>query len=334
MKILVTGATGFIGSHLLKTLCEKDMEVRCLVRSNSKVEPLKRKRLELVYGDLLKKDSLRNAIKHVDTIYHLAGEVYAAEDRNYHVNVIGTKNLLEVCLSDNIKKFIYVSSIAAVGPNTSRNVVWDENSPCNPISAYGRSKHEAEKLLLETFRIHTLPVAIIRPPIVYGPGVSISSRVFMFLNFIQRGLYRTIGDGKNLISLCYVDNLIHGILLAGEKQDTAGEIYFIADERPYTINEIAEAIAREEGVRLPSSHIPIWLADLMAVLLSVPSKVLGFVPPLSFGKIREMKSNWVCDISKAERELGYRPIMTFEQGIKKTVEWYSTYLKTENKEKQ
>jgi nucleoside-diphosphate-sugar epimerase len=334
MKALITGTTGFIGSHVFKTLCEKGMEVKCLVRKSSKVEQLKKEGAELAYGDLLDKDSLHDAIRGVDIIYHLAGEVYSTEDKNYHLNVIGTKNLLDACLSGNIKKFIYLSSIAAVGPNSGSGVVWDENSPCSPISPYGRSKYEAEQLLLETFRTHGLPVVIIRPPIVYGPRVSRSSRVFMFVHLINRGLYRAVGDGKNLISMCYVDNLIQGILLAGEKEGTEGKIYFIADEKPYTINEIAEAIAREEGVRLSSFHMPIWLANIMAVILSVPSKLLGFVSPLSLDKIREMTSNWVCNISKAERELGYRPITTFEQGIKKTVEWYSAYLKTAHKEQR
>jgi len=285
MKTLITGATGFIGNHVLKALCEKNLDVRCLVRESSKVEQLKKKDVELAYGDLLNRDSLRNATRGIDTIYHLAGEVYSTKDTNYHLNVIGTKNLIEACLADNIKKFVYLSSIAAVGPNTGRDVVWDEKSPCNPISPYGRSKYEAEKLLLQTFRANKFPVVIIRPPIVYGPGVSHSSRVFMFVHLINKGLYRAVGDGRNLISMCYVDNLVHGILLAGQKSAMAGEIYFIADERPYAINEIAEAIAREEGVRLSSFHVPIWLAKIMAIVLSVPSLLFGFVPPLTLDKI-------------------------------------------------
>jgi len=331
MRTLVTGATGFIGRHLVNTLYEKGSKIRCLVRGNSHVEHLKREGIELIYGDLSDKDTLQGAVKGIDIIYHLAGEVYSTKSNNYyHVNVIGAKNILESCLSEKIKKFVYLSSTSVTGPNPSRDILLNEKSPCHPITPYGESKYEAERLVLKFYEDHKLPVVIIRPPIVYGPGVSHSSRVFMFLRLIQKGLFRTIGDGNNLISLCYIDNLIHGIMLAGENKVVVGEIYYIADERPYTINEIAQAIAKEEGVKLSGSHIPIWLANILAVTLVIPAKLFGFVSPLSRNTVREVRSNWTCDISKAQRELGYRAIIRFEEGVKKTVEWYREYHKTEN----
>jgi nucleoside-diphosphate-sugar epimerase len=322
MKSLVTGATGFIGEHLVKALSAQGGEVRCLVRKGGKGERLSKKEIELYYGDLLDRDSLIEAVKGIKIVYHLAGEVYSPKDKDYSINIIGTKNLLEACLAEKIEKFVYLSSIAVVGPNPERNVRENETILCNPISPYGRSKYEAEKLVIETFKIHKLPVIIIRAPIVYGPGVSRSSRVFMFLQLINKGLYRTIGDGNNLISLCYIDNLIQGIMQAGGNNTVGGATYCIADERSYSMNEIAQVIAKEVGVQLPSSHMPIWLAIILAACSAVPAKLFGFIPPLSFDKIKEVKSNWVCDISMAKENLGYKPIIRFEEGIKKTVEWY------------
>lgn len=122
--------------------------------------------------------------------------------------------------------------------------------------------------------------------------------------------------------MCYTDNLIHGILLAAKSKGLEGEIYYIADERPYTINEIAKAVAREEGVKLSLSHIPIWVAATAAIILFIPAKLFGFVSPLSWMTIKEVRNTWTCDISKSQKELGYKPKIGFEEGVKRTVEWY------------
>jgi nucleoside-diphosphate-sugar epimerase len=323
MKVLVTGATGFVGQNLVKILHEEGHEIRCLVRGNSKVDPLKKIGVELAYGELLNKASLPSAVCGIDIVYHLAGEVYAKSAKKfYEVNCIGTKNLLESCVQIELKKFIYLSSIAASGPSPSKDTPVNEESPCTPISDYGRSKYEAEKLVLQYYKIHKLPTIIIRAPIVYGPWDNPSSRVYLFLHFIKKGLFRTVGDGNNLISMCYTDNLIHGILLAAKSKGLEGEIYYIADERPYTINEIAKAVAREEGVKLSLSHIPIWVAATAAIILFIPAKLFGFVSPLSWMTIKEVRNTWTCDISKSQKELGYKPKIGFEEGVKRTVEWY------------
>jgi len=323
MKTLVTGATGFIGTHLVKALVEKGRDVRCLVRKTSNTKKIEELGVELFYGDLLDKQSLQGAVKEIDIIYHLAGEVFASQkERYYQVNLGGLNNLLTSCLKKSVKKIIHFSSNSSVGPNPDRKTSVNEDTPCRPIVPYGKSKLEGEHAIRHFSKEYGLPTVIIRPPVIYGPGVSKSSRVFMFLSLINKGLFRVVGDGENLISLCYIDNLIHGVLLAEAEKKAEGETYFIADERPCSINEIAETIAKEEGKKLPKNHLPIWAANILSIGLMVPSKLFGFTSPLSRYTVTELKYNWFVDISKAKKDLGYKPIVNFNDGVRATVDWF------------
>jgi nucleoside-diphosphate-sugar epimerase len=328
MKTLITGATGFIGGHLAKTLHEQGREIKCLVRETSRVNFLESIGAELVYGDLNDTNSLKKALQGVETIYHAAGEVFAAKEENYYrVNVSGLKNLLEACANASVKKLIHFSSSSATGPNPHKNVPVTEESPCHPITPYGMSKLEGEKIIRQLSEQHHIPIIIIRPPLVYGPGVSQSSRVLMFLKLIHQGLFRTIGDGNNQVSLCYIDNLIQGIILAEAEKKAEGQIYFLADSRPYTINEIAAAIAQELEKPIPTSHIPLWAASPLSFMLGILSKLFGFNSPLTRNTVKELKNSWFVDISKAQKDLGYQPRVEFRDGVKKTVEWfYNDYL--------
>ena len=323
MKTLVTGATGFIGRHLVKALHKQGRALKCLVRKTSQTSFLEQLDVELVYGDLEDKDSLKKALQGTDIIYHAAGEVFALNTENYYkVNVSGFQNLLEACSNGSVRKFIHFSSSSATGPNPVRDIPVTENSPCCPITPYGKSKLEGENIIRELSKQYNVPIVIIRLPLVYGPELSKSSRVLMFLELISKGLFRIIGDGYNLLSLCYIDNLIHGVLLAEKEQRAEGQIYFLADARPYTINEIAESIAKEEGKQLPIPHMPFWGANILSMGLSLPSKLFGFTSPLTRNTVKELKNNWFVDIKKAKSQLGYQPIVELKDGVKKTVEWF------------
>jgi len=306
---LITGATGFIGRYLVKALKLQDRHIRCFVRRSSDTRFLEELGVELVYGDLLDPLTIPSALKDVDIIYHLAGVVYPRKTISYEANILMTENLLDASIGRGINKFIYLSSIAAaIGINSK---IVDETSSCDPVTRYGRSKLEAERLLIDFAKETGLPIIIVRSPLVYGPYQNELSRAAMLFRLIKKKTFRIIGNGMNLISLCYIDNLIQGLLLV-EKRGKLGEIYFIADERPYSLKEIAEVIAQEERVRLSKFHIPLWLASFAACIL-----------PHSLRKvIREMTSNWACDISKAKRELGYLPNIDLREGVKRTIDWY------------
>ena len=326
MKTLVTGATGFVGRHLVKALHEQGRDIRCFVRKTSQTGFLQQLGVELFYGELEDQDSLIKALHDIDILYHAAGEVFALEEEKYSkVNISGLKNILEACSSGSVKKIIHFSSSSATGPNQYRDVPVNEDSPCHPITPYGKSKLAGEKIIEEFSIKYNVPAIIIKPPLVYGSWLSDSSRVLMFLQLIHKGLFNIFGDGNNLLSLCYIDNLIHGVLLAEKENRRTFETYFIADARPYTLNEIAETITQEQGKPLPVSHLPLWSANMLSIGLSIASQLFGFTSPLSRNTVMELKNNWFVDVSKAQMNLGYQPIVDFRDGVKITVEWFMNH---------
>lgn len=319
MKVLVTGATGFIGSHLVDALLARGDEVRILVRRSSNIEKFKRKNIEIVFGDIRDVASLKKATEDIDVVYHLAallGGPNVTSEELREVNVRGTKIILEASAANNAKRFLYLSAGAVMG--NSKQMA-DETVECNPFTPYAQSKYDAEQLVLKYMNDYNLPVTIVRSTMVYGPG-EIHSKLKM-VQMIEKGLFRIIGDGKNRVSWVYADNIVQGIILASIKERTIGEIYIISDERPYTMNELVEAIAKELGVKTPS-HVPKWIAVIAAVALEGLSKIFKFSPPLFRDRVISLTANHTLDCSKACRDLGYKPNITLREGIKRTVKYY------------
>jgi len=321
LKTLVTGATGFIGTHLVKALVEKGRDVRCLVRKTSNTTYLKKLGVELVYGDLLDRESLIDALKDIDIIHHLASEVYSKKASDfYRINVVGTKNLLEACTNKSIKKFIYLSSIAVNGVPNGKRILINEKSPCYPFTPYGKSKLVAENLILSHFHNGGISVAIIRAPVVYGPGQPyILTKIFR--NISKGKTTYVIGNGNNLRSLCYVDNLIQGMLLAECNTNSSNPVYVISDKKVYTFNEILEAIAEAAKVNIQKFYLPSFIADFGKYIFNILIKVFK-VYSLDLYSILTMNIDLGCDISKSEKELGYKPLINLEEGMKRTFNWY------------
>jgi nucleoside-diphosphate-sugar epimerase len=268
MRILVTGGTGFIGSHLVEALVSKGNEVRCIVRGESDTGLLEKLGVELFHGDVTDRKSLGKCARDADVVYHLVGigdVVSMSEDayrKFYKINVLGTKNLIEECLDSGIKKFVYMSSVAAIGVITGG--VIDEKTKCRPFTAYERSKHEAESLVLGYFEENGFPAAIVRPPMVYGERGE--GEVLMMSRLIRRHVLPIIGSGNNLMSLTYVGNVVQGSVLAGESRKSSGETYILSDKKSYRVNRVVETIAKALGVRMAGFHVPVFLANLGALL--------------------------------------------------------------------
>lgn len=322
----VTGSTGFIGSHLVDALVARGDNVRCLVRKTSDVGHLKKLRVDIVYGDLLNKQSLKKAVRGIKTVYHLAAKVRPSRTiENFsniyqRVNVIGTMNLAEVCFINGIQKFIYFSSIAATGPGE----VLNEDSLPKPITEYGKSKFETEKFLLHHFSYRKFPVLIIRPGQIYGPR---NLSMLILFRLIKKGILPIFGRGDNLIPLCYIDNLIKGTLLA-EKNGRIGEIYFIIDGH-YSIKEFTQLIAETMGVHLAHLFIPKNIAYAIVNLKEKLENIFRFrIYPfhmdLGINNVITASTNWVCCNNKIKEELLYEPAVDLKEGITGTVKWYTT----------
>jgi len=317
MNILVTGATGFIGRFLVNRLATNDDRIICLVRQPvERYQKLNKANIELKRVDILDKKTLVKSIPEVEVVYHLAGKVFARRKRGnpyYKVNTEGTKFLAQAVMNSSREypRFIFLSSIAAVvGKNYG---VVDEDTLPNPITRYGKSKLEAENILLQYKRQYGLPVTIIRSPLVYGPGDHVFSRSTLLFKMVKRGI-RPLGDGNSLLSLCYIENLVAGLEMLRHIKTVPGDIYFVADERPRPLNEWVEIIADAEGVSFPKIKIPNLLANIL----------VKFGPHRVRKLINEIRSNWACVISKAREELGYIPLFSSEIAIRETVAWYKS----------
>ena len=330
--VLVTGAAGFIGSHLVDALCTDGLAVRSLVRPGEDLTHLRGSDSHVVHGDLKESDSLDRAMAGIDTVYHLGAisryDLNVPDAEYEAVNVAGTRNILVAASKAGAKRVVFTATIEAVGTSKDGKPL-TEDSPQAPRNVYGRSKLEAENLMRTYHAEHGLHTVVVRPPMTYGPREPIlCQRLF---RMVQRGLYPLIGDGKALTEFCYVKNQVHGIRLAAER-GRAGEVYFISDERSYSIEEIVRAIADECGVRVLTPHLPVSLALAVGLGFELASKVLRFYPfvipqtgrpPFSRKTVEwTSESRLFCDITKARGELGYRPAYSLREGVAETVEWY------------
>lgn len=316
----VTGGTGFIGSHLVERLLSRGYNVRCLIRNPDKQGYLKNLAVELFTGELFSSDVLERAISGVDFVYHVAGVVGSRNKEGfYKQNRDATRNIIEIVSRANsrLKKFIYVSSGAAVGPATAEKAV-DESTAYHPITTYGKSKMEAE---LEVLKYKTsLPVTIVRPTAVYGPR---DPATFDYFKTMDRGLEPLVGFRDKFVSLVHSTDLISGIVLAGESEKAIGQTYFLGSERPYSWREIGEAtkqVMKKKAIRI---RLPEPLVYMIAATVGVFSLFNVKPSVLNFEKGRDMVQDyWTFDISKAQRELGYAPVVGLPEGIRETVEWY------------
>ena len=314
MNILITGATGFIGSHLTAAL-SKIYSVRCLVRKSSDIKELNDLNVDLAYGDLLDRDSLGPALDGIDLVYHLAGEVYSRKGADYrNVNVLGTKNLLEISKGKNLKKIIYISSLAVYKPVKGKELLTEE-SECGPFSLYGKSKLAAETMIKRS----DIPFIIIRAPVVYGPSQPpIINK--LFLDALKKKRILVIGGGENLRSICFVKNLTDGLSLLANESEIEGKTYVLSDDGPYTFNQIAITISKMFEDKIRIVHLPSTFAGISWQI----HKLLGNLFDLYFVELyasKMMQLNLGCDITKAAKELSYRPSISLEIGIKNTLEW-------------
>ncbi|MBI1806721.1 MAG: NAD-dependent epimerase/dehydratase family protein [Ignavibacteria bacterium] len=320
MRVLITGATGFIGSHLIEELHKKGYQLRCLVRKTSNPVWIKHLPIDYMYGDLFDEQALRKAVEGMDYIYHLAGLTKAKTKAEYfQANHVATRNLLEAVNVVNPKprRFVHVSSQAAVGPSMN-GVAVDERTPFHPITAYGRSKMEAEKECLKM--MDSLAITITRPPAVYGPR---DKDVFEFFNAMNKGLQPMIGFNNKTVSLIHVRDLVNGIILAGEHPKSIGQTYFISSERFYNWREVGEITARIMDKKVFRIRVP----EFGVYTIAGFSELVGLLSHkpvlLNFEKARDIVQDaWTCSIAKAKKELEFREALTLEDGIKNTVQWY------------
>jgi nucleoside-diphosphate-sugar epimerase len=320
LKALITGGTGFIGSHLTEALIRKGVQVRCLLRKTSDLKWLKGLPIEFVLGDCNDKTSLEKAVRGVDWVFHLAGVTKAIKEEIYfEVNGSGTENLIHACLENNPRpqKFIYVSSQAAAGPSKNGSSKKELDS-CEPVSLYGRSKRMGEESVLS--HALELPVLILRPSAVYGPR---DRDIFALFKCVSRRIKPCLTGRHQRLSLCYVQDIVQGILLVAETQAKSGEIFFLSDGNDYRMKEVGDIIAHAMGITALRVGVPRRMVVGIACFSEYLSKLFGRPFLLNKDKAEEIvQAEWVCDITKAKTLLGFEPMVPLLEGARLTYEWY------------
>jgi len=322
--VFLTGATGFIGSHLVRKMLEEDYVLSALARSKEKGEKLEKMGIKVIYGDVTDINSLEKIPDDVEAVIHLAAILkfhHIPWKDYYNVNVLGTENILKVCSKRDIEHVIVTSSTEAIGP--VKEIPGDENTLPNPVYDYGKSKLLAEKVAMRFHEEENVPVTIIRPTGVYGPGDTYIT--LSVIRAVKKGRLKKLpGGGNNYLQFGYVEDIVQGYLKILENgMKTIGETYIITSEDYYTYREAFTTIAEILGVEPPKGSMPVWLAKFGIGLIELWNRLRGrddFVYHVSV--VRDMLTNRVYSIEKAKRELGYRPRYNFKEGMKVTIKWF------------
>lgn len=323
MKVFLTGATGFIGSYLAEELINRGYKVRCLIRTTSRLRWIADLDVEVHYGSLADKESLLRGLEGVDYVFHLAGVTKAlTQEEYYRGNFEGTKNLIDAVLKSQtgLQRLVMVSSQAVAGPSPTIKPI-DEQAEPRPLTWYGKSKLAAERYVLA--HKDKIPVTVVRPPVVYGPR---DTDVLDYFKTVKKGLIPSLNGKEKYLSLIYVQDLVRGIVAAAESASAAGNIYFLADVRPYSWEDIARAALSEfhkKGLRIyvPSFLVEkaAWVADWLGQFTRKPGI-------FSRQKFLEMKPDfWICSPKKALEDFNFKVQTSLEEGVRATISWYREY---------
>lgn len=338
--VLVTGAPGWLGTRLVRALAaglpevpgfaspDPDLTIRCLVEPRRSADELRAisPRVEPLVGDIRDPAAAAALCRgaHDAVLFHASGIIHAPRVRDlYDINHVGTRNVVAAAIGAGVRRVVGVSSNSPLGANRGPDDAFDETAPYRPYMHYGRSKKLMEDTLNEAHASGRIECVLTRPCWFYGPEQP--ARQTRFFQMIRAGRAPIVGGGESRRSLSYVDNTCQGLLLAARVPEAAGRTYWIADRRPYSMNEIVGTVQRllrdEFGLhvdggrlRLPSFASGLaWLADLV---------IEGFgryVPEIHV--LSEMNKTIACSVARAERELGYAPRIELEEGMRRSLRW-------------
>lgn len=326
-KILITGAAGFIGSHLVDYLLEEGYPVdslRLLILKDDSLDNLPNKNFDIIRGDVRDKVTVKKALEGVKIVYHLAALTIGGnryKDTEYReVNIKGTQNTLDGCRDKNIQKFIFFSSIAVFGlPALKGDMInLDERAPKQPREIYGQTKLEAERRVVRAHKKWKIPYAIIRPTTVYGPKDK--GNLTELYKAIKKHYFFFIGDGENKMDYVYIKDVVRAAYLTQLNRLQASD-YIIGAERAILFKEVVRCVAKSINQHVPKLHIPKSVGLALSYLTQFAGKVLGRRSPLFPSRVKVMTTSCYFNTTKARKELKFRPKVSFKEGTHITGKW-------------
>lgn len=318
MRVLVTGATGFTGGHLARTLAAKGDTVKALVRSPAPA--LAEAGIETVPGDLRDAASLQEAARGVEVVYHVAAIYRQAglRDQEYRaVNAAAVRTVIEAAATAGVRRVVHCSTVGVHGDISHPPAA--EDAPLKPGDIYQVTKLEGERIAREAAEDTEMEVVIVRPTGIYGPG---DRRLLKLFRGVARGRFPILGSGNIYYHLTYIDDLVEGFRLCASVPVAAGRTYILAGAEVTTLNELVAIVAEEAHVKPPGVHLPVWPVWMAGALCEAVCVPLGIEPPLYRRRVDFFTKSRAFDISRARAELGYAPKVGLHEGVARTLAWY------------
>ena len=321
MRVLVTGATGCAGSHLVRALVSRGHQVRAFQRDATGTPEVAG--IERVIGDLRDGAALAKAVAGVEVVYHIAAiyrQAGVSADTYRAVNATAVGRLVEAAAAGGVRRVVHCSTVGVHG-----NIEYppaNEDAPLRPGDIYQETKLEGERLAREAGGRLGIEVTIARPSGIYGPG---DRRLLKLFRGVARRRWITLGPGEIYYHLTYIDDLVEGFRLCGEHPAAANRTYILAGGEVTTLNKLVAIVADVANVPTPTIHVPVWpfwMAGAACEAVCVP---LGIEPPIYRRRVDFFTKSRAFDISRARQELGYAPTVGLRDGITRTIEWYRAH---------
>jgi len=324
MKVLITGAGGFIGSHLVDSQLEHGYNVRAVdlhldLLKHQAAHPC----LEAIRGDITERHTVQKLVEGVDVVYHLASahlDVSLSDEHYQHVNVSATLSLLEAAEQAGVKRFVHCSTVGVIGD--VEHPPADETTECRPANIYERTKLAGERAVLDYAFRTGFPVVVVRPAWVYGSRCPRTAKLF---RAISKGRFPIFGSGRNMRHPVYITDAIQGLELCADTPDIDGEVFIIAGELPVESRELVSVIRDQLNIRTLQIYLPIFLGQATGISLELLFKLIGQQSPFSRRSMDFFLKHNAYTIAKAQSILNYQPQVDLITGIQKTIESTNTF---------
>jgi len=319
-RVAVTGATGFLGSHLVDYFLDQGCQVRALARDAAKAKEMRKRVEAVIVADIADRTALDELVAGCDTVVHTVSNFRAVSgtpESYYQTNVLGTRHALEAAIAGKVGRFVHCSTIGVHGH--VRETPATEESPYHPGDLYQETKYQAEKLCREQIGTGATEIVIVRPTSQYGPG---DMRMLKMFRMLRKRRFVLIGPCRENFHAVYIDDLVRGFWQAMTVPGIGGEVFLLGGPQYVSLADYIKTAAAAVGAPVPWMRLPYWPMFYAAWLCELLCAPLGVEPPLHRRRVRFFRNNRAFDITKARERLGYAPQVDLEEGMRRTVEWY------------